>query len=215
MTSNSSIARRTVAGVILVLALFAPIGILAHEQAPAQDPSKPERLAPMPVRVDMLLMRFQGEKKVSSLPFSLLATAANSNESRPVSMRMGIDVPVGTATTTDTSAKPATSGGTVTSSGTTTTRVQYRNVGTDVDCLVTRVDETRFSVRVSVSDSSIYSPDGDSGKTLKNVEAAAFRTFSTNNTVVLKDGQAVLFATGTDKISGETLKMEVTLHLVR
>jgi hypothetical protein len=80
---------------------------------------------------------------------------------------------------------------------------------------VTRLDESRFSVRVAVSDSSIYSPESDQGKALRIPDPAAFRTFSTSNTVVLRDGQTVLFGVGTDKISGETLKIEVTLHLVK
>ena len=86
-------------------------------------------------------------------------------------------------------------------------------MGTDIDCWANRLDENRFSVRVSISDSSIYSPEGD-GKSWKG-DPAAFRTFSTSNTVVMRDGQTVLFGTGTDKISGETLKIEVTLRVVK
>jgi hypothetical protein len=33
--------------------------------------------------------------------------------------------------------------------------------------------------------------------------------------VVLKDAQTVLFGVGTDQVSGETLKIEVTLHVVK
>jgi hypothetical protein len=180
----------------------------------ASEPQGRENYATIPVRLDVTLTRYQGEKKISSLPFSLLASAVDfQRSSQPVSIRMGIDVPIGSATTTDSRTVPA--GGTGTSTTTTgsTTRIEYRSVGTNIDCLVSRLDETHFSVRVSINDSSIYTPDGD--KALKNPDAAAFRTFNASNTVVMLDGQTVQFGTGTDKISGETLKIDVTLKVVK
>jgi hypothetical protein len=187
--------------------------IAAEPQAPPRDPARADTLQTVPVRIDVMLTRLQGERKISSLPFGLLANAADSRSRyEPVSIRMGIDVPIGTTTVTDNQTTPAGSGSRSTES--TSTKTQYRSVGTDIDCWATRLDENRFSVRVSISDSSIYSPDADA-KSLKNSDPAAFRTFSTSNTVVMRDGQTILFGTGTDKISGETLKIEVTLHVVK
>ncbi len=215
MTTKMRLAG-TLLGTVLVLSAPIPINAgMPQAASAAQDAAKPAALPAIPVRVDISFTRFQGEKKVSSLPFSLLASAADWREgTNPVSIRMGVDVPVGTSTTTENQTTPAGSGATR-STGTTRTNVQYRSVGTDIDCRVNRLDENRYSVRVSVSDSSIYSPDGDAGKGVKNLDPAAFRTFSTANTVVMRDGQTVLFGVGTDKISGETLKVEVTLHVVK
>ena len=117
---------------------------------------------------------------------------------------MGIDVPIGTWP------GPSESKGTA---GTRSTP-DYRNVGTNIDCQATRLDENQFSVRLDINDSSIYSPDGDA-KGVKTFDPAAFRTFNASNTVVLRNGQTVLFGTGTDKISGEVLKIEVTLTVVK
>jgi len=72
----------------------------------------------------------------------------------------------------------------------------------------------RPSVNVSVTDSSIYTADGDA-KTLKSADAAAFRTYSMYNTVIMRDGQTMPFGTGTDKVSGEVLKIEVTLTVIK
>jgi hypothetical protein len=205
------------AGALLgaVVVLCAPVPITAAPEGSGQD-SKPTILPMVPVRVDVVFTRFQGEKKLSSLPFSLLANATDPRDrANPVSIRMGVDVPVGTSTTTENQTTPSGNTGVTHSTGTTRTNVQYRSVGTDIDCQVTRPDENRFSVRVSVSDSSIYARDGDTSKTLGDAAPAAFRTFSTANTVVMHDGQTVLFGVGTDKISGETLKVEVTLHVVK
>jgi hypothetical protein len=190
--------------------------IAAAPQNSGQSTPKAEPLPAIAVRVDVMFTRFQSEKKISSLPFSLLASATDSRDRpSPVSIRMGVDVPVGTSTTTDSRTVPAGGNGATQSTGSTSTKVQYRSVGTDIDCNVTRLDENRFSVRVSVSDSSIYAADGDTSKALKSADPAAFRTFSTGNTVVMRDGQTILFGVGTDKISGETLKIEVTLHVVK
>jgi hypothetical protein len=192
---------RTAFSALVFMTAAGTATIAGSPVAPGQDSAKPTPLATIPVRVEVTMSRFQGEKKVSSLPYTLLASAVDGrpgigNGGQNVSMRMGIDVPIGSTTST------------------TATKVEYRSVGTNIDCRVGRLDDTHFTVYVNVSDSSIYSPDGDV-KSLKNLDPAAFRTFSTSNTVVLREGQTVLFGTGTDKISGETLKIEVTMTVVK
>lgn len=215
MTTRPLFVRAVVCAVLLMPASGATVIAAAAREAPAQASAKADVLPTIPVRVDVVLTRFQGEKKVSSLPFSLLANAADKNAgSDAASIRMGIDVPIGTTTQTDNRTIPEAGRGATRSVETASTKVQYRNVGTDIDCVAVRVDESRFSVRVIISDSSIYLPDGE-GKPIKNADPTAFRTFGTSNTVVMRDGQTVLFGTGTDKISGETLKIEVTLRVVK
>jgi hypothetical protein len=180
------------------------------QQAP---PPPPPPLPTLPVKVDVTIARYQGDKKISSLPFSLYATAAQ-NMRGSVTMRMGIDVPVGTSTTTETRTVPTSSRGGTNATGATSTTTEYRNIGTNIDTYVLRPDETHFSVYVNVNDSSIYTADGDA-KNLRTADAAAFRTFSTSNTVTLRDGQTVQFGMGTDKVSGEVLKIEVTLTVIK
>ena len=211
MTSRSHLLRIAVVTGALFLATNAWTPALA--QQPEARPVPPPALPTIPVKVDVTLARYQGEKKVSSLPFSLYASAGPSMRGQ-VSMRMGIDVPVGTSTTTETRTVPTSSNGATNATGATSTRVEYRNIGTNIDTYVTRTDELRFSVYVNVNDSSIYTADGDS-KNLKTADAAAFRTFSTSNTVTLRDGQTVQFGMGTDKVSGEVLKIEVTLTVIK
>ncbi len=197
---------------LVVLPWGAPAA--AQSQPPAKDAVKRVELPTVPVRVIVTLGRFQGEKKISSLPFSLIVRAVDRQTagSSPVSMRMGIDVPIGTTTTTENRTTPAGTGATR-STESTNTNVQYRSVGTNIDCWVIRLDETNFQVEVRLSDSSIYSPEGDTAKGLRATDFTAFRTFTANNTMVLRDGQTVLFGAGTDKISGETLKVDVSIHV--
>jgi hypothetical protein len=41
------------------------------------------------------------------------------------------------------------------------------------------------------------------------VDPTAFRTFSASNTLNMSDGQTRLFGVATDKITGETMRIEV------
>lgn len=209
MTSRSRLLRIAVLSGVLFVAVSSWTPATAQQAAPPPPPPLPV----LPVKVDVVIARYQGDKKVSSLPFSLYASAGRTYQSE-VRMRMGIDVPVGTSTATGTRTVPNGPNGGTTSTGTTSTTTEYRNIGTNIDTNVTRTDETHFAVYVNVSDSSIYTADGDA-KNLRTADAAAFRTFSTSNTVTLRDGQTVQFGMGTDKVSGEVLKIEVTLNVIK
>jgi hypothetical protein len=46
-------------------------------------------------------------------------------------------------------------------------------------------------------------------------DVPTFRSFRSSNVVVLKDGQSTEFAAATDKISGEVVKVDVTLTVVK
>lgn len=141
----------------------------------AQAPGKPLT----PLKIQVTISRYEGDKKVSSLPYILAVTA---NGPQGVSMRMGAEVPV-----------PSGPG-----------VINYRSVGTNIDCSAASVDEGRFTVRLTVNDSSIMERrSSDAAPTL--------RSFSTSNEVVLKDGQTAQFTAAADKTTGEVMKVEVTL----
>jgi hypothetical protein len=70
--------------------------------------------------------------------------------------------------------------------------------------------EGRYSVYVSVNDSSIFTAEG-----LAKTDTPAIRTFQASNTMTMRDGQTMLLTTATDKVTGELLKIEVTFSLVK
>lgn len=177
--------------------------------AQAQTTTKP---AMQQVRIDVVLSRYQGDKKISSLPFTLFGTAASTRQGM-MNVRMGVDVPVGSSTVTRGTATP----NNTSSESTTSTRVDYRNVGTSIDCSVMTMadDPGRYSVYVNVQDSSVFTPDTDPKAQLKISDPLAFRTFYVQNTLPVRDGQTVQFVSAADKISGEVLKVEVTLTVMK
>jgi hypothetical protein len=138
------------------------------------------------------------------------------------SVRVGVDVPVGATTVTtgesnNTGPRATPTGATTTSQA--TTKTEYRYVGTQIDSRAwvgaSPAEEGRFWVLVSVSDSSVYTGDGDPKAALKVTDPMAFRSFTMNNNMLMRDGQTLQFATATDKVTGETIRVDVTLTVVK
>src|SRR6478609_8183182 len=128
---------RTVGVCALAFVLVGVSVIQAHAQA-ATPPPPPPPLPTQAAQVDVVLARYQGDKKTSSLPFTLMLTA--EQRAGTVSIRMGVDVPVGTSTSNVTQTTGA-QGGSPRAVETTKAVTEYRNVGTSIDSSVSRVDE--------------------------------------------------------------------------
>ena len=172
----------------------------------------------MPLKVDVVLSRFQGEKKISSLPFTLWVTANVRGGPGSTSVRMGVDVPVGTSSVTTGRETPTGPRGGPNGAQTTTetaSKIDYRNVGTAIDCWASSNDDGRFTVFVNVLDSSIFTTDADTKPSLKLADPMAFRTFSMSNTQKMRDGQTQQFSLASDKITGEILRVDVTLTVLK
>jgi hypothetical protein len=181
------------------------------QDTPKPEPPKPgeaarpaERRAPgATLRVQVVISRFQGEKKVASLPYTLSVTV----EGRPVRMRMGVDTPVAVATAAGDGAKP------MIPMMPMTTSLQYRNVGTNIDCNARDAGDGRYHLMLTVENSSVYlgGPLADANAT----GSPLFRRFDTNIDPVLRDGQSIQAIASTDPVTGEVVKIDVTLNVVR
>ena len=174
------------------LALIAVLVLtcLATTNAQQQDP-QPTRDVPTPLTVHVVISRFQGEKKVSSFPY-VLATNANGGRA---SLRMGANVPIETVMFgPENKATPSS--------------FTYRDVGIAIDCGASSLDNGRYSIQLTVEDSSVY---GGLSAASKSPDHPTFRTFKSNNSLVLRDGQTAQFTMATDKLTGEVIKVEVSL----
>jgi len=157
-----------------------------------------ERRAPgAMLRVQVVIARFQGEKKVASLPYTFSVTV----EGRSARMRMGVDTPVAVATAASDAGKPA------------TTSFQYRNVGTNIDCRASDAGDGRYQLQLSIENSSAYlgGPLADANAT----GSPLFRRFDTNIDPVMRDGQTIQTIASTDPVTGEVVKIDVTLNVVK
>jgi hypothetical protein len=144
-----------------------------------------------PLKVQVVIARYQGEKKITSMPYTLTMNAGGRSN-----IRMGSTIPISTTN----GSKDAAAGGSF----------QYKDVGTNIDCVATEVEGGRYALNITVDDSSVY-PD----ETAKVVGNPSFRSFRAANTMVLKHGETGQFTTATDKVSGETVKIDVTLTVMK
>jgi Flp pilus assembly secretin CpaC len=91
--------------------------------------------------------------------------------------------------------------------------VQYRDVGTSIDCIATVLDDGRFKLNLTVEDSSLEA-GANSGGTSTSTHPA-FRSFRTSDTVLLRDGQSAQYSTATDRVTGDVWKVDVTLTVIK
>ena len=92
-----------------------------------------------------------------------------------------------------------------------------RNIGTAIICgAITTAEEGRFEVNISVDDSSVYlKEDSSAGSPSAVSNMPAFRSFKSRNTLLLRDGQTRQYTAATDRVSGETIRIDVTLKVVK
>jgi hypothetical protein len=145
----------------------------------------------VPLKIQLTLARYQGEKKLSSTPYTMWVTA---NEPRTTKLRMGVQIPV-----------PAGTAG-----------FTYRNVGTDIDCTAGTGAPGTYKLGLTVSDSSVYFSERDRPAPA-NPESVqpSFRSFTATFNILLRDGQTAQYTTATDQVSGEVMKIDATLTVLK
>lgn len=194
-------------GVVLVLTL----AFSASAQTPGQ-PASPFQTKPIvPLRVQIVISRYQGEKRVSNLPY-ILTVNANDGVVTPdgrftpfniARLRTGANIPVpAMATPKELTPGPGPIG-----------PVQYKSIGTNIDCTARSTDDGRFRVEISIEDTSVYADGQTADGVPKFSDIPSFRTFQSGNTVILRDGQSTQFTAAADKVSGEITKVDVTISV--
>ncbi len=204
-------ARRSLVVLAVTVALAAPLR--------AQDSSKPEgakpaeaatprpRKVPGLLRVQITIARYQGEQRIASVPYTVLLTT----DEKRVRLRMGVEVPISVTSFTksdDGKSGPVTS-------------FQYKNVGTNIDCSAEdRSGDGIFQLGLSVESSSIYT--ATEARTTSGLNETGlvpdrplFRTFNVSLNPTLRDGQTIQTVASTDPVSGEVVKIDVTLNVVK
>ncbi len=181
--------------------LFGSLAILflLAGTAAAQDKPKPasEDKTGVPVKVQVVFSEFDGEKKVSSLPYTLSLLATLDRSHNFTSLRMGLKVPI------QTSNKEGQS------------QMQYMDVGTSIDARVEPLPDGRFQTNVQVRRSSVHTLEGSTVRTGEFSGRPVLREFTTQFEFLLRDGQTAQTTMATDPVSGHVLKVDVTLNVVK
>jgi len=194
----------------IVLVFATSLLAAAQEAPPPPTPvaiqEKPAFTGPrIPLKVQVMLSRYLNEKKISSTPYMLGVLSGGQK----TSLRMGIQVPV---TTTIFGAAKEGGGANIPQSSYT-----YRDIGTNIDCQANDAGSGQFSLIITVSDSSIQLDTAPPSKDRPQVrsDVPAFRSFNATFGMLLRDGQTMQYASATDPISGEVMRIDVSLALAK
>lgn len=188
---------------MMIVAWALTLAVAAAAQNAPKPPEVPKPL--IPLKVDVVINEYSGAKKITSLPYAIYV---HSNQRGNSTLRMGLRVPivVGVASL---------------NSKTASNLIRYQDVGTDIDCGVTSVDNAAYEVSLSVQWSSLYSPSTSSAENGSEVQVShdsyhpIFSNFSTNLKLLMRDGQTIESTMATDPISGHVIKVDTTLHVMK
>jgi hypothetical protein len=195
--------------------MAATVFVLLASQASAQDAKNPEpsgtvkpsdaKIAEagknaVPLKVTVIFNEYDGEKKLSSLPYALfLKTYERSQFVGRV--RMGVRVPIWT--------------------GGKDSAIQYQDVGSNLDCSAQAAEDGKYMLDLSLERSSIYPTSTGKDefpaalKPDEQLHQPLVRNFRANLALMLRDGQTTQNTIATDPLNGHIMKVEVTLNVVK
>jgi hypothetical protein len=190
---------RKLATTVLALALVAPLAPSALAQEKPAPPPVQERAAMVPLKLDIVISRTAGEKKISSMPYSLWVTANAPAGGALTRLRMGVTVPV-LATVfapKEGESQPMRS-------------YTNRDIGTNIDASASTAADGRYAVGITLNESGL------GAKVDGAVEGAPLlRNFTSQFYLLLRDGQTATYSSATDPVTGETLNVQVTLSVLK
>ena len=188
MTMRRFIATACLAGAVILAAAPA-----AYSQQFAQsDPQTPNPGVVLKVTVN--ISRWEGEKKVGNSPYVLMVVpswggrAAKNVDGDRTSLQMGSDYPL-----------PMGTDG----------KVNYKPLGTNISVAAHPVDGGKYSVQVGVQDTQVDRPKPGQGG------LPSFQNFRADNRLVMADGQTIQYSVATDAITGQIVKLDVTVNVIK
>ncbi len=181
--------KRTMPMVTLGL-LLATGGTSAQEaQQKAPKPQGPVTA----LKLQVVFSRYQGEKKVSSVYYTLPVNADNSYSR----VHVGFQVPLRYES-------KETSG-----------NVVFKDVGNSVGCRAQPADDGgRFKLDCAFDQSSVHA-NGEKAGAEAGTLPPVLRDFRSEVSFFLRDGQTTQLTAATDPVSGDVVKVDVTLSVVK
>jgi hypothetical protein len=194
MLQSGRVRMKTVIAVFafLSLSVLVPLG---HGQEKSSS-EKPRTITP--VRLQVVLSEYDGEKKVSSLPYSFLVKSEHGGPEGAYSYftRVGVRVPVPGA------GKDG--------------QTSFVDVGSNIDCGIRSEEDGRFTVRLNFERSSLYFQGrGDDKGSIKTIEGGQpyLPTIRAQTLILLRDGQTLEALMAADPLNGHVFRIDITLNV--
>jgi len=150
-----------------------------------------------PLKLVVTLTEYDGEKKVSSLPYALLLNSeAGDTIAYTTFARTGVRVPVPGIGTDG--------------------KAQFVDVGANIDCGVRTEEDGRFSVRLNFERSSLYfQGQGEEKGTARTGPGGQpyLPTIRAQSLVTIKDGQTVEALMAADPLNGHVFRISLNLNV--
>ncbi len=148
-----------------------------------------------PIKVQIVFTEYDGEKKVSSMPYSFtVITDEKFGGNYTTVLRTGIRVPI------ETDGKDQ--------------KITYLDIGSNIDCGIKTEDDGRFRVYLTFDRSALYPNKSAEGERLVANPGGlpVVRQFRTSESLILKDGQTSENLLSTDPLTGHTLRVSITIN---
>jgi hypothetical protein len=188
--------KASLAFLLCILAVSA--GFVRAQDKPKSetDDKKVERkILDTAIRVQVVFNDYDGDKKIASLPYTLLIDAGSARQS---SIRMGLRVPIPSGPVSDNSMIAR--------------QFTYQNIGADIDGIADCLDDGRYRLHLNLDRSSVYTANNSN---LPKAADPVIQTFRTSVDLLMRDGQTIQSIVATDPVSGHVTKVDVTLTVVK
>jgi hypothetical protein len=169
----------------------------SQEKSAEKQRAEERRKLSIPVKVQLTFIELDGDKKISSMPYSFIAIATDPDaRTENTSIRNGVRIPVATESKEQ--------------------KINYMDVGSNVDCQVYTDDDVHFRLGLNFERSALYSGSGEEKKDASHLEGAPLiRSFRAYEHFILRDGQTSESVLSTDPFTGHVLRVSVTINVIK
>lgn len=180
------------------------LGLLFFPAFPASAQEKPSKEEPPAVRprpegpqikVQVVFVEFDGDKKIKSLPYTLLVRVGLPNDHDWSKIRMGSRVPI--------------------ANNAEKTSFQYMDVGMNIDCYAVQAGDGSYRVTLNLERSWVETELSAKGDTLDVLNKPNTRQFRSESTVTFREGQTLETDSATDPVTGKVIRLEVTVNTLK
>lgn len=169
----------------LPFAVIVALAIAGGADVLAQSPAQEEAEA-VALRVEVTISRYQDDEQTGSRPYVLTLAAVRESVERGF-LSVNADLQASRALPPN----------------------FQRSIGTAITCTALMLGAGRYLVGIMIEESSI-----DQRSVAEAPVSAVFLSFTSDNTLVLRDGQSRRYAEAVDRVTGETVRVDVTLNVL-